>query len=171
MSPITISDILKETPSFVHGCKSSDNYTTRLDGRDCYVTFPKNANLSYIYVQETILKKVKEVIFKRAQVVIPQVLQRVSERINAQYRNCIVVKALRGFWALYDFDTQDVTFCAGCPRRVLRRSASMNSPTALSEATTKTFMTRCSNSAARRCTTLTTIFGKKNVGCIWICRV
>ena len=92
----------------------SDSYTTRLDGRDCYVTFPKNANLSYIYVQETILKKVKEVIFKRAQVVIPQVLQRVSERINAQYRNCIVVKALRGFWALYDFDTHDVTFCAGC---------------------------------------------------------
>ena len=93
---------------------SSDNYTTRLDGRDCYVTFPKNANLNYIYVQETILKKVKEVIFKRAQVVIPQVLQRVSERINVQYRNCIVVKALRGFWALYDFDTHDVTFCAGC---------------------------------------------------------
>lgn len=92
----------------------SDNYITRLDGRDCYVTFPKNANLSYIYVQETILKKVKEVIFKRAQVVIPQVLQRVSERINAQYRNCIVVKALRGFWALYDFATCDVTFCASC---------------------------------------------------------
>ena len=94
------------------GC--SDSYTTRLDDRDCYVTFPKNANLNYIYVQETILKKVKEVIFKRAQVVIPQVMQRVSERINAQYRNCIVVKALRGFWALYDFDTHDVTFCAGC---------------------------------------------------------
>lgn len=94
------------------GC--SNSYSTRLDGRDCYVTFPNNANLSYIYVQETILKKVKEVIFKRAQVVIPQVLQRVSERINVQYRNCIVVKALRGFWALYDFDTHDVTFCAGC---------------------------------------------------------
>lgn len=94
------------------GC--SNSYSTRLDGRDCYVTFPNNANLNYIYVQETILKKVKEVIFKRAQVVIPQVLQRVSERINVQYRNCIVVKALRGFWALYDFDTHDVTFCAGC---------------------------------------------------------
>ena len=56
-----------------------------------------------------------------------------------------------------------------CPRRVSRRYASMNSPTALSEATTKTSMTRCSSSAARRCATWITIFGKKRTGCIWRC--
>ena len=44
---------------------------------------PSKARLPMLYSD---VGKVKEVIFKRAQVVIPQVLQRVSERINAQYR-------------------------------------------------------------------------------------
>ena len=69
------------------------------------------------------------------------------------------------------YSKRNTKFCAWvCPIRVSRRSASMNSLTALSEATTKTSMTRCSNSAARRCATLTTIFGKKRTGCIWRCR-
>ena len=92
----------------------SDKYHTRLDGRDCYVTFPKDVNLGYIYVQETIRKKVREVVFKRAQVAIPPVLQRVSERINVPYGKCIVVKDIGRFLAMHDFYTQDVTFCSSC---------------------------------------------------------
>lgn len=92
----------------------SDQYFIRSNGRNCHVTFPQSANLHYIYVQESILKKVKDVLYKRAQVVIPEVLQRVSSRINVPYRNCIVVKALRYYSALYDFDTHDITFCASC---------------------------------------------------------
>jgi hypothetical protein len=92
----------------------SDAYHTRLDGRDCHVTFPHSADLNYIYVQETILRKVKEIIYKRAQEVIPQVLQKVSERINVPYRKCIVVKTLRNYSAMYYPATRDVTFCASC---------------------------------------------------------
>ena len=92
----------------------SNAYHTRLDGRDCHVTFPHSADLNYIYVQETILKKVRDVIYKRAQIVIPPVLQRVSERINVPYRKCIVVKTLRNYSAMYYPATRDVTFCARC---------------------------------------------------------
>ena len=92
----------------------SDAYHTRLDGRDCYVTFPHSADLNYIYVQETILKKVRDVIYKRAQIVIPPVLQRVSERINVPYRKCIVIKALRCASAMYFPSTRDIKFSATC---------------------------------------------------------
>ena len=92
----------------------SDAYHTRLDGRDCYVTFPRSADLNYIYVQETILKKVRDVIYKRAQIVIPQVLQRVSERINVPYRRCIVVKTIRDAIATYFSSTRDVEFSTTC---------------------------------------------------------
>lgn len=93
---------------------NSDSYHTRLDGRDCYVSFPQSADLNYIYVQETILKKVREVIYQCAQIVIPPILQRVSERINVPYRNCVVVKTLKNCSAFYYFVTQDVTFSARC---------------------------------------------------------
>ncbi len=92
----------------------SDSYLTRLNGHCCHVLFPKNANLNYIYVQESILKKVKEIIYKRAQEVIPQVLQKVSERINVPYSKCTVVKTLRNYSAFYYPATRDVTFCARC---------------------------------------------------------
>lgn len=92
----------------------SDSYHTRLNGNCCHVIFPKSANLNYLHVQETILRKVKEIIYKRAQEVIPQVLQKVSERINVPYRKCIVVKTLRNYSAKYYPATRDVTFCASC---------------------------------------------------------
>ena len=90
----------------------SDSYLTRLDGRDCHVTFPHSADLNYIYVQETILKKVRDILYKRAQVVIPHVLQRVSDRINVPYRKCIVVKTLRNASAMYFPDSCDIKFTA-----------------------------------------------------------
>ena len=92
----------------------SDAYHTRLDGRDCYVTFPRSADLNYIYVQVTILKKARDVIYERAQNVIPQVLQRVSERINVPYGKCKVVKTLRYASATYSPSTGDIKFSATC---------------------------------------------------------
>lgn len=92
----------------------NDAYHTRLDGRDCHVTFPRSADLNYIYVQETILKKVRDIIYKRAQIVIPPVLQRVSERINVPYNKCIVAKTLRYASAMYFPSTRDIKFSATC---------------------------------------------------------
>ena len=92
----------------------SEHYTTRLHGRDCHVTFPLSANLNYIYVQESILKKVKDVVYKRAQAAIPPVLQRVSQRINVPYRKCTVVKSLGNYSATYYSITHDIAFSARC---------------------------------------------------------
>ena len=92
----------------------SDAYHARLDGRDCHVTFPHTADLNYIYVQETILKKVRDIIYKRAQIVIPPVLQRVSEHTNVPYNKCIVTKTLRNASAMYFPGTRDIKFSATC---------------------------------------------------------
>ena len=56
----------------------------------------------------------RDVIYKRAQIVIPQVLQKVSERVNVPYRKCIVVKTLRNYSAMYFPSSRDIKFSATC---------------------------------------------------------
>lgn len=93
---------------------NDDSYHTHLDGRDCRVTFPRSANLNYIYVQETILNKVKDILYKRAQIVIPPILQRVSECINVPYGKCTIAKSLRNLSTTYYPITHEITFSARC---------------------------------------------------------
>ena len=73
---------------------TTDHYVTKIDGRECLLLFPKDACLDYIYVQENILKRVRELLHQRALVVIPEVLQGVSKRINVPYGKCVVKKRI-----------------------------------------------------------------------------
>ena len=76
--------------------------------------FLSNFN-EYIYVQKTIHKKVKELLYERAKVVIPHILQKVSERINVPYGKLRIEKSSLGNYAAYNYGSQhDITFCAAC---------------------------------------------------------
>ena len=90
------------------GCTSS--FEGSLNGKDCLVVFPKDADLSYLYVQETIMNKVRELLTKRAKVVFPQKLKEVSERVGVSYGKCLINKKLSAAWAQYCQQTKDVEF-------------------------------------------------------------
>lgn len=93
---------------------NTDKYVSRVDGRECSLYFPENVDLKYIYVQETILKKVKDLLFKRAQVVLPQKLKEVSERINVPYGSCKVIRNMGKFVAMNFKMGEKITFIASC---------------------------------------------------------
>ena len=77
----------------------TDKYTSRLDGRNCYVYFPQKANLDYIYVQQSILKKVRNLLVKRAQVALPPILKEVADRTGTSFQKCEVTSAVRDYLA------------------------------------------------------------------------
>lgn len=92
----------------------TDSYITRIDGYDCTVVFPRNADPDYLYVQETIRSKVKDVLYKRAKTVIPPVLQRVSKQIKVPYEKCFVVRSLKGCSAYNLGRGREITISACC---------------------------------------------------------
>ncbi len=77
----------------------TDKYTSRLDGRNCYVYFPQKANLDYIYVQQSILKKVRNLLVKRARVALPPILKEVADRTGTSFQKCEVTSAVRDYLA------------------------------------------------------------------------
>ncbi|MBO7195293.1 MAG: DUF45 domain-containing protein [Alistipes sp.] len=92
----------------------TNQYISRIDGQKCSLLFPKHVNLEYIYVQETIHQKVKNLLFQRAQHAIPPILKMVSERVNVPYGKCHIVKTSRKYSA-YNYGAQhDIVFCANC---------------------------------------------------------
>ena len=78
---------------------TTDRYVSHHDGQLCQLFFPREACLDYLYVQTTIHRKVKDLLFKRAQEVLPEVLKRVSARIDVPYEECEVVKSLQSYAA------------------------------------------------------------------------
>ena len=93
---------------------STDKYIKNREGSKLTVMFPCNANLEYIYVQETILKKVKELLYDLSQIILPQVHESVSKRLNVPYGKCEVVMNSQTYDA-YNLGTKhDITFTAKC---------------------------------------------------------
>lgn len=74
---------------------TTDRYVSHINGEQCQLFFPKNACPDYLYVQKNIHSKVRDLLYKRAKEVLPEVLQRVSERIHVPYQKCEIVKSLR----------------------------------------------------------------------------
>lgn len=101
---------------------TTDNYISRMEGELCQLFFPKNACLDYLYVQKFIHRKVKDLLFKRAQKVLPEVLKRVSERIKVPYGVCEVVRTLYSY-AAWNYDQGKrialSTTCVQLPRESL----------------------------------------------------
>ncbi len=91
-----------------------DGYKSCMRGRELCVWFPREACLQYLYVQERIFGKVKKLLWKRAQEVIPMVLERVAKRIGVEYGRCEVVKSLRSCSAFNYALNNDITFSGAC---------------------------------------------------------
>ena len=93
---------------------SNERYVSRLTDHQCTLLFPHSACLDYLYVQKAIHAKVKDLLYKRAQQVLPQVLQSVSERLQVPYGKCKVVKACRTYWAINYAPSHDISMSYAC---------------------------------------------------------
>ena len=93
---------------------TSEKYVSVMDGRDCTLYFPADACLDYIYIQESILKKVQVLLFRRAQVILPQKLREVSQKINVPYKKCNVILRARRYVAINYDRGNKIEFCAQC---------------------------------------------------------
>ena len=92
----------------------TDKHIKAIDGNKLTLSFPISANLDYIYVQESILKKVKELLFSLAQDTLPQVLAEISKRINVPYCSCRVVSNSQSYVACNYGNGNNITFTAQC---------------------------------------------------------
>ena len=90
---------------------TTSSFESDINGRNCVVMFPSNADLSYLYVQEAIMNKVRDLLKKRAEVVFPQKLSEVSERVRVPYGKCLINIRLSKAWAQYNRKTRDIEFC------------------------------------------------------------
>ena len=89
---------------------STTAFESSITGRNCMVAFPCNAELSYLYVQEAIMNKVRELLKKRAEVMFIQKLSEISERVGVPYGKCVINTRLSKAWAQYNRTTKDVEF-------------------------------------------------------------
>ena len=89
---------------------STPSFESYINGRNCMVLFPCDADLSYLYVQETIMNKVRDLLKKRAELVFPRKLAEVSKRVGIPYGKCLINTRLSQAWAQYNRATKDVEF-------------------------------------------------------------
>lgn len=87
---------------------SSWSFQSSINGRYCMVMFPSDADLGYLYVQEAIMNRVRELLKKRAEIVFPQKLKQVSERIGMPYGKCKVNTRITKSWAFFTKGTCDI---------------------------------------------------------------
>ena len=88
----------------------TSSFVSSINGRNCIVEFPGDADLNYLYVQENIMNNVRALLKKRAEAVFPQKLKEISERVGVPFSKCKVVPKLSKAWAYYCSSTQEVAF-------------------------------------------------------------
>lgn len=88
----------------------TNSFESSINGRECKVLFPYNADLNHLYIQENIMNLVRALLKKRAEKEFPQKLKEVSERIGVSYGKCSVNTRLRNAWANFDPMTHDISF-------------------------------------------------------------
>lgn len=89
---------------------STPSFESAINGRNCIVMFPCDADLNYLYVQETIMNKVRDMLKKRAETVFPQKLNEISERVGVPYGKCSINTRLSNAWAQYKRKTRNIEF-------------------------------------------------------------
>ena len=87
---------------------TSRSFESTINGRDCKVMFPSDADLRYLYVQEVIMNRVRELLKRRAEIVFPQKLNEISERIGVPYGKCKVNTRISKSWAFFTRGTRDI---------------------------------------------------------------
>ena len=85
-------------------------FGSAVNGRICLVMFPCDADLNYLYVQETIMNKVRDLLKKRAEAAFAKKLNEVSERVGVPYGKCLINTRLSSAWAQYNRKTKDIEF-------------------------------------------------------------
>lgn len=90
---------------------STPSFESTINGKNCMVLFPCDADLGYLYVQEIIMNKVRDLLKKRAEVVFPQKLNEISQKVGVPYGKCLINLRLSKAWAQYDRATGDIEFC------------------------------------------------------------
>jgi hypothetical protein len=89
---------------------STPSFESTINGKNCMVLFPCDADLGYLYVQEVIMNKVRDLLKKRAEVVFPQKLNEISQKVGVPYGKCLINLRLSKAWAQYDRATGDIEF-------------------------------------------------------------
>ena len=88
----------------------SNSFESRINGLECRVWFPSDAELSHLYIQENIMNKVRTLLKKRAEIAFPQKLKEVSERIGVPFNRCCINTRLKKAWACFFTATHDIEF-------------------------------------------------------------
>lgn len=88
------------------------DYKTMIDGRNLSIIVPNTVSFQFPYVQMHIMKKAKELLFKRAQVVIPVKLKEVADRIGTSFKKCEIVMSNRSWLAMNMNRGSNIKFCA-----------------------------------------------------------
>lgn len=93
---------------------NTDKYIKKKDGNKLHLLYPCNAELEYIYVQETILKKSKELLFSLAQDMLPLILSEVSQKIDVPYKTCRVIINSTSYLGCNSGNGDNITLTAQC---------------------------------------------------------
>lgn len=95
----------------IHQVPISD-YRSVIDDRNLTVLVPETVSFQFLYVQMHILKKVRELLFKRAETVIPLKLKEVADRIGTSFKKCEIVMTNRSWLARNCHHGSKIQFCA-----------------------------------------------------------
>ena len=93
---------------------TTDEYKSIIDGRNCTVIFPCDADLGYLYVQGTIMNKVLDLLQKIAEVVIPQKLNELSQRMGISYGKCKIARRMTWNFGIWYAITNDIHIALRC---------------------------------------------------------
>ena len=92
--------------------KDVSDYMSIIDDRNLTVLVPETVSFQFLYVQMHILKKVRELLFKRAETVIPLKLKEVADRIGTSFKKCEIVMTNRSWLARNCHHGSKIQFCA-----------------------------------------------------------
>ena len=92
--------------------KDVSDYISIIDDRNLTIYVPETVSFEYLYAQVYILKKAKELLVKRAEVIVPLKLKEVSDRIGTSFKKCVIVPSNRSWVARNNYCGSKIEFCA-----------------------------------------------------------
>ena len=91
--------------------KDVSDYISIIDGRNLTIYVPEAVSFEYLYAQVYILKKVKDLLIKRAEAIIPLKLKEVADRIGTSFKKCVIVPSNRSWVARNNDCGSKIEFC------------------------------------------------------------
>ena len=88
------------------------SYSSVMDGRNLTIYVSDTVSFKFLYTQKYVLACAQKLLLKRAEVVIPQKLQEVADRIGTKFKKCAVVLSNRKWLARNLYWGSKIEFCA-----------------------------------------------------------